>query len=104
MAFDAYSAPAPIEHPALTKQRLRQRLTRLIDRLVCALDEIDDDPDLEDTGDDEPSLAHPEARAWDSQAAVAGWLPIGGVEFTDLEDQCEDEGAVTGDDEPETAH
>lgn len=104
MAVLAYSAPAHIEHPALTKQRLRQRLTRLIDRLVCALDEIDGDPDFEDDGADEPSLAHPEVYPWSSQADSAAWLPIGGAEWTDLEDACEDEGAITGDDEPETAH
>ncbi len=104
MAFDAYSAPAPIEHPALTKQRLRQRLTRLIDRLVCALDEIDGDPDLEDDGADEPSLAHPEAREWDSQAAIAGWLPTGGVEWTDLEISSDDTEEGHDGREPEPYH
>lgn len=93
----------PIEHPAVERQRIRRKLERVIDKLIAALDLIDGDADFEDTGDNEPSLAHPEAGPWHSQAAVAAWLPIGGVEFTDLEDQCEDEGAVTGDDEPETA-
>lgn len=101
MAFDAYSSLAPIEHPAVTKQRLRSQLCLLIDRLVCALDDIDGDPDLESSGDDEPSLAFQEARSWESQDNIIRLSPIGGVEFEDLEDTCEDEGAVTGDDEPE---
>lgn len=94
MAYDAYSAPAPIEHPAVTKQRLRSNLCRLIDRLVTALDEIDGDPDLEHTADDEPSLAHPETVEWLSQEASAAWLPADGLAWTDLEEP-------TGDDEPE---
>lgn len=97
MAVLAYSAPAPIEHPALTKQRLRQRLTRLIDRLVCALDDIDGDPDFEDTGDSEPSLsASIPMMAW--EGSQDGWIQ---GEEDDTEDACEDEGATTGDDEPE---
>ena len=101
MAYDAYSAPAPVEHPAVTKQRLRSNLCRLIDRLVTALDEIDGDPDFEDAGDDEPSLAHPEVPSWDCQVVAANWLFLGPAAFTDLEEACEDDGAVTGDDEPE---
>ncbi|MEH3064696.1 MAG: hypothetical protein PGN33_18790 [Methylobacterium radiotolerans] len=31
-----------------------------VDHLVAALDELDDDPDLEDGGDAEPSLGAPE--------------------------------------------
>lgn len=64
MATLAYSAPAPVEHPALTKQRLRHRLSMLIDRLVCALDELDGDPDFEDGDEDaehdgrEPEMGH----------------------------------------------
>lgn len=101
MAFDAYSAPAPIEHPALSRQRLRSRLCRLIDRLVAALDEIDGDPDFEDGGDDEPSLAFQEARSWESQDCVIRLSPIGGGHFTDLEEVCEDEGAEHDGREPE---
>ena len=41
------------EHPAVTRQRLRLKLTKAIDKLLHALDAIDGDPDLEDTDDDE---------------------------------------------------
>lgn len=91
----------PIDHPAASRHALRKRLASLIDRLICALDAIDGDPDFEDTGDDEPSLAFQEARSFDSQDNIIRWSPTGGSEWTDLEEACEDEGAVTGDDEPE---
>lgn len=97
MAFDALSTPAPVahlalvaEHPALTRQRLRIRLCAIIDRLICALDEIDGDPDLEDDGTAEPSLAFQEARAWESQDSIIRWSPIGSTgsrDMTDLEDE-----------------
>ena len=87
MAYDAYSAPAPVEHPAVTKQRLRSNLCRLIDRLVTALDEIDGDPDLE------PSLAHPELAAGLSQHLQERTLPLWHPHETDLEEECEGEGA-----------
>lgn len=92
MATLAYSAPAPIEHPALTRQRLRIRLCNLIDRLMTALDEIDGDPDFEDGSDDEPSLAFQEARQWDSQDSIIRYSPTGGVEWLDLEHSEEGEG------------
>lgn len=98
MAYDAYSAPAPVEHPALTKQRLRERLTRLIDRLVCALDEIDGDPDFEDGADDEPSLsASIPTLSWEGTQDC--WLQ---GEEDEREDVCEDEGAEHDGREPET--
>ncbi|MEV3976981.1 hypothetical protein [Methylobacterium fujisawaense] len=34
-----------------------------VDHLVAALDEMDGDPDLEDSGDAEPSLGAPEGHA-----------------------------------------
>lgn len=101
MAYDAYSAPALVEHPAASRHRLRQNLSALIERLIGALDAIDGDPDLEATGDDEPSLAFQEANSWDSQDSIIRWSPTGGAAWADLEDACEDEGALTGDDEPE---
>lgn len=108
MAFDALSTPAPVahlalvaEHPALTRQRLRIRLCNLIDRLMSALDEIDGDSDLEDGGDDEPSLAFQEAREWDSQDSIIRYSPTGGVEWLDLEEACEDEGGEHDGREPE---
>lgn len=116
MAFDAYSAPAPVEHPALTKQRLRSRLCRLIDRLVTALDEIDGDPDFEDGGDDEPGLGWPsndninqeywialapsdddrEEDGDDLEPSLCG-VEVGGGRASDLEFTCDDEGAFDGD-------
>lgn len=94
------TAAMVLEHPAVTRQRLRQRLTLAINKLIRALDEIDGDPDLETDGCDEPSLAFQEARLWESQDAIIRWSPIGGDQFTDLEEACEDEGASDGDMEP----
>ena len=126
MAYDAYSATAPVEHPAVERQRIRRKLERVIDKLMTALDAIDGDADLEDTGDDEPSLsaplpyasisqslwadggeddreddgadAEPSLGSTEGQADQTRWASGG---HADLEWQCEDEGAVTGDDEPE---
>ena len=47
MAFAAYSAPVPVEHPAVTREHLRQKLAQLIDTLLSVLDDMDGDPDLE---------------------------------------------------------
>lgn len=87
----------PIEHPAVERARLHHRLSLLVERLIDVLDDLGGDPDLEDGGDDEPSLS----------AAIPGpsWVSsqdawIQGPD-DDREDQCEDEGAPTGDDEPE---
>lgn len=83
------------EHPAATRQRLRRRLTDLIDRLIGMLDDIDGEPDLEDGGDVEPSLASPELGPRDSQ----GRWTAGNDD--DLEEVCEDEGAEHDGREPE---
>ena len=95
MAFDANSTPAPIvqviEHPAISRARLHRRLSVLVDRLITIIDGLEADPDLE------PSLAHPEVHHWLSQAHSAKSLPLGGEEWTDLEEACEDEGAFDGD-------
>lgn len=91
MATTAYSAPAPIEHPALSRLRLRVKLERAIDRLMLALDDLDGDPDLE------PSLGWNEVAANASQAVRARAQPLGGPEWTDLEDACEDEGMIDED-------
>ncbi len=94
----------PLDHPAASRHVLRQRLAKLIDRLICALDAIDGDADFEDGADDEPSLAFQEVRPWESQDNVIRLSPIGGAHFTDLEEACEDEGAEHDGREPETAH
>lgn len=95
MAFDANSTPAPIvqviEHPAISRARLHRRLSVLVDRLITIIDGLEADPDLK------PSLAHPEVHHWLSQAHSAKSLPLGGEEWTDLEEACEDEGAFDGD-------
>ncbi|WP_295706090.1 hypothetical protein [uncultured Brevundimonas sp.] len=92
---------ALIPHPAASRHQMRQRLTTLIDRLIVLLDDIDGDADLEDDGTAEPSLAFQEARSFDSQDEIIRWSPTGGPEYTDLEEACEDEGAPSGDYEPE---
>lgn len=87
-----------IAHPSATRHHFRAQVCRLVDRLIGILDEIDGDADLEPGGDDEPSLSF---TGYSNQDIAIRTEPIGGIEWLDLEDQCEDEGAVTGDDEPE---
>lgn len=95
---------ALIPHPATSRHAFRAQVCRLVDRLITMLDEIDGDADLEDTGDEEPSLsAAIPSLAWESSQDA--WLQ--GPD-TDAEEQCEgegeaceDEGTDTGDDEPE---
>ncbi len=82
---------ALIPHPATSRHVFRAQVCRLIDRLITMLDEIDGDPDLE------PSLGFQEARATDSQHRIIRTSPIGGVEWLDLEEQCEGEGEACED-------
>lgn len=99
MAYDANSTPAPaaplyivadpIPHPALARARLHQRMSALIDYLITILDDLDADPDLE------PSLSAGVPTPWTRQT---DWADGTG---DDREEQSEDEGAITGDDEPE---
>lgn len=98
MATLAYSADAPVEHPAVTRQRLRQKLERVIDKLIYALDGIDGDPDLEDGTDDEPSLSFTGSVNQDQAIRLE---PMGDLKFLDLEDACEDEGGEHDGREPE---
>lgn len=77
-----------VEHPAASRHRLRQRLSGLIDRLICVLDDLDGDPDLEDGADDEPSLS--------ASIPLAHWsgsqdLWVQGA-ADEREEACEDEG------------
>jgi len=86
---------ATFEHPAVTRQRLRQRLTALIDRLITMLDEIDGEPDLEDGAEGEPSLSARELAPRESQDRwIAG-------NDDDREEACEDEGSEHDGREPE---
>lgn len=48
--------PLPADRISLTPA-MRARIERTIQALIALLDEIDGDPDMEDTGDNEPSLA-----------------------------------------------
>lgn len=113
----------PVEHPAVARARLHRNLSALVERLISFLDDLDADPDLEPDGGDEPGLGWPsnhlidqtywvalassdddrEADDEDDEPSLCG-VTFGGGSRHDLEHQCEDEGAVTGDDEPETAH
>jgi|GEM_PF-3554691 len=77
------------------------RIERLRQSAIGALDMMDGDADLEPDGCDEPSLAFQEVRPWESQDTMIRWSPTGGAQFTDLEEACEDEGAITGDYEPD---
>lgn len=88
-----------IEHPAVERQRLRRKLERVIDRLILTLDALDDDPDLEDGGDDEPSLSAVIPRPSDGQHG-SRWFGSS-PDDDDREDQCEDEGAEHDGREPE---
>lgn len=92
------TALAVIEHPAIGRQRLRRKLERAIDKLILALDTLDGDPDLEAGGDDEPSLSF---TAYIDQDVAIRTEPIGGLEWLDLEDACEDEGGDHDGREPE---
>lgn len=91
-------------HPAATRHQFRAQVCRLIDSLITVLDDIDGDSDMEPTGDFEPSLsAAVPALSW--QGSPDGWIQ--GSDDDREEEcegegaQCDDEGAVTGDDEPE---
>lgn len=81
----------PINHPAASRHLFRQQLTKLISRLIDTLDQIDADPDFE------PSLGFSELQPYESQAHAAKLSPIGGPEWTDIEEDCEDEGAQCDD-------
>lgn len=69
-----------------------ERIERLRQAAIGALDVIDGDADVEPGGDEEPSLGFTEARVCDDQDALIQLSPIGGVEWLDLEDACEDDG------------
>lgn len=85
MAVVRLSTPAP----SRTHYALRQRLEAAIERAVAILDNLDGDPDSE------PSLSAGVPRPWTDQR---DWIE-GATD--DREEACEDEGAVTGDNEPD---
>ena len=88
----------PIEHPAAQRHRLRAKMETAIDRLILMLDAIDaPSEDLEDVGDDEPSLSAAIPRA-DWSGSQDAWLQGADDE---REDASEDEGADHDGREPE---
>lgn len=73
------------------------RIERLRQSVISALDVIDGDPDFEPAGDDEPSLsAAIPTMAW--EGSQDAWIQ--GPD-DDREDQCEDEGGQHDGREPE---
>jgi hypothetical protein len=94
------SAPAEarvFEHPAVSRQKLRERLVVVIDRFISMLDDLDGDTDFEDVGDDEPSLSA--SLPVDAGHGSQEWWLQGSSD--DSEDACEDEGAEHDGREPE---
>lgn len=81
----------PIDHPAMSRHRLRQQLTVLVEKAIAILDELEGDPD------EEPSLASPEVAHWQSQVLALRDTPRQGPEWADLEEACEDEGMIDED-------
>lgn len=71
---------------AMRHEDMKSLLTETIDRLIQFLDQIDDDPDLESTGDDEPSIGNTHVYS------------SGLVNGDDLEMECDDQ--MRADDEP----
>lgn len=76
----------------------RKALALAVEHMIGLIDLIDGCPDLEDCGDDEPALSFTGDFNQDRAIRLE---PIGGIEFTDLEDVCEDEGAEHDGREPE---
>ena len=67
----------PTEHPAVSRHRLRQRLTLLIDRLIVMLDDIDDDADLRRATAQMLTLAGYEVQAFDgAEEALVRWCAL----------------------------
>lgn len=75
-----------------------ERIERLRQSAINALDVIDGDPDFEDGGDEEPSLSFTGNVNQDHAIRLE---PTGAAHFTDLEDACEDEGGEHDGREPE---
>ncbi|AQR60836.1 hypothetical protein BZG35_03575 [Brevundimonas sp. LM2] len=83
-----YYVNAPVtEHPSVGRARLRHKLVAAIDRMIMALDWLDGDSDLE------PSLSFAMAANQDMAIRTE---PLG-LEWVDLEDECEGEGEACED-------
>lgn len=66
-----------------------------IERLIDMLDQIDEDPDLESTGDEEPWLGAP--AGIQSNGFSTNWHGLNSQGNDDREEDCEDEGAQCDD-------
>ena len=91
---------ADISHSINLPNFSRPILEAEIERLIGLLDTMDEDPDLEPEGNDEPSLGATERQSgsWKGLSAMCD------DREEDSEDegaQCEDEGNDSGDREPE---
>jgi hypothetical protein len=92
---------------SMLEMEVRPLIEQEIERLLEVLDRLNEDPDLEPAGDEEPSLGAPERQA-------GSWKGIGlAADDRDEDDsdrepccedegaQCDDEGNDSGDREPE---
>ena len=93
------------------REHIRPVLESEIERLIDMLDRLDDDPDLESTGDDEPWLGAPAGIHGNGHGT--NWQGINSQGNDDREDdgddleevcedegaQCDDEGVIDGDQE-----
>ena len=68
------------------EREIRPLIEMEIDRLINLLDLLDADPDLENDGNDEPSLGATEHQA-------GSWIGVSTM-CGDREQQCDDEGAI----------
>lgn len=124
MANHAPTTAAVVPHPAadahrtrtLRRERNKPHRERLEAKITAALEQLEDlrqafiarldalagDCDLEDPGDLEPSLAFPE-RCYRTDHVLHTGSSGDREEVCEGEgEQCEDEGAATGDDEPDS--
>ena len=97
---------------ALDREHIRPVLEFEIERLIDMLDSLDDDPDLESTGDEEPWLGAPEGPQY-LNGRGTNWHGLNSQGNDDREDdgddleevsedegaQCDDEGVIDGDQE-----
>ena len=82
---------------ALELERVRPLLEAEVQRLIDLLDQIDEDPDFENTGDEEPWLGAPDARTGSWAGLYAEGNDDREEDDSDREPCCEDEGAQCDD-------
>ena len=94
---------------ALDLEHIRPVLESEIERLIDMLDTLDEDPDLESTGDEEPWLGAPGECTAMATARIGTEWSAGDDREDDGDDreevcedegaQCDDEGVIDGDQE-----